>query len=57
MHEDFDYLAAFEFIRRLLPSDEPVSQKMRTLIAGCEAHYPHAGWAPFRDLPFDQEVP
>ena len=57
MNDDFDYLAAFEPIRQLVPRDEPVAQKMRTLIAACEADYPHADWAAFSELPFDQELP
>jgi hypothetical protein len=55
MDADFDYLAAFEVIRTLVPGEEPVSQKMRTLIAACEKQFPHVGWLVFSDLSFDKE--
>ena len=54
---DFDYLAAFEAIRTLVSGDDPVSQKMRTLIAACDTQYPHVSWAAFTKLPFDKEPP
>src|SRR5262245_47792492 len=56
MDEEFDYLAAFDAIRSLVPGDESVSQKMHALIEACETQFPHVGWTSFRELSFDGEA-